>query len=729
MTTAHTTSAAPAPSERRQIRALPPELKNQIAAGEVVERPASVIKELVENSMDAGATHIDVTIEDGGQTLIMVRDNGSGIPQDELELAVTRHATSKVYNLDELMRIGSYGFRGEALPSIASVSSFRITSAPDSGTAGVPSDAYQISVLHGVVQEQGPAALHRGTLVEIRNLFGNVPARLKFLKTQSTEAKRCQDLLARLALARPDVGITFSIGKREVWRFPANQTLRDRLAVLWPPAITDEMLAFDHIRQGYRAYGLTGHPQKAQPRPDRMLFWVNGRAVNDRLMMRATRDAYKGRLLSKEYPQVALFLELDPEWVDANVHPAKNEVRFRDENAVYMAVRRAVEQALESLTTLEQVEAGQDPFTSAAPKDMGTPRADSGRPAPATKPLGFWGSMDDRSVMPQRHHAPVPAPTSADTGFVQTPGVRRDMAPAAMPVHEPDAFSAVPQPPRGTTAAMPRNTDEAEATPTPDTTGAFRTTEPAPPAPSAYAPSTVTQEPAATSVEIETGLQATSAFMAQAAQDAMPEETTSDSTETFGTDNFSEGDTAVRIGDLTYMGQIGDTYLVVRQGRDKLVLLDQHAVHERILYQRIMRDASQGLSQLLAIPMSLPLHATESTRLQELWTELGEMGFSLQTEGSGSLRVKGIPASLSQSEARDFLREILSGQVQSMEDMWALMACKSAIKARQKLTPDEAAGLIAQWLKTPDRTYCPHGRPAVVQFDIDALEKLFKRKG
>ena len=185
----------------------------------------------------------------------------------------------------------------------------------------------------------------------------------------------------------------------------------------------------------------------------------------------------------------------------------------------------------------------------------------------------------------------------------------------------------------------------------------------------------------------------------------------------------------MRIGDLTYMGQIGDTYLVVRQGRDKLVLLDQHAVHERILYQRILRDASQGLSQLQAIPMSLPLHSSELARLQEMWTELGEMGFSLQTEGGGSLRVKGIPASLSQSEAREFLREVLSGQVQSMEDMWALMACKSAIKARQKLTPDEAAGLIAQWLKTPDRTYCPHGRPAVVQFDIDALEKLFKRKG
>ncbi|WBF66860.1 DNA mismatch repair endonuclease MutL [Desulfovibrio subterraneus] len=712
MTTEHTTP----PAQRRKIKALPPELKNQIAAGEVVERPASVIKELVENSIDAGATHVDVTIEDGGQTLIMVRDNGSGIPQEELELAVTRHATSKVYDLDELMRIGSYGFRGEALPSIASVSSFRITSAPDSGVAGVPSDAYQITVLHGVVQEQGPAALHRGTLVEIRNLFGNVPARLKFLKTQSTEAKRCQDLLARLALARPDVGMTFSIGKREVWRFPANQTLRDRLAVLWPPAITDEMLPFDHIRQGYRAYGLAGHPQKAQPRADRMLFWVNGRAVNDRLMLRATRDAYKGRLLSKEYPQVALFLELAPEWVDANVHPAKNEVRFRDENAVYMAVRRAVEQALETLTTLEPVQAGQDPFVGGPAQsadDMGAPSSafaqrqshgperdpahartqgtqgtqETGR-GPATKPIGFWGSMDDRSVMPQRG---TPSPAT-HTEFVQTPGVRRDMAPAAMPVREPMAAPAAHH--RQDEASEAGQQDLHQAAPQ-DGQQAGHGAE--------YRAGHETDEPA----------------YAQHGPDSPAQTDTS----------FTEGETAMRIGDLTYMGQIGDTYLVVRQGRDKLVLLDQHAVHERILYQRILRDASQGLSQLLAIPMSLPLHSSELARLQEMWTELGEMGFSLQTEGGGSLRVKGIPASLSQSEAREFLREVLSGQVQSMEDMWALMACKSAIKARQKLTPDEAAGLIAQWLKTPDRTYCPHGRPAVVQFDIDALEKLFKRKG
>ncbi len=662
----NTTQQTPAP--RRAIRALPPELKNQIAAGEVVERPASVIKELVENSLDAGATHIDVTVTDGGQTLIAVRDNGSGIPREELELAVTRHATSKVYDLDELMRIGSYGFRGEALPSIASVSDFRITSAPASDDPATPSEAFCIHVLHGTVRDQGPAALHRGTLVEIRDLFANVPARLKFLKTQSTETKRCQDLLSRLALARPDVGMTFSVGQREVWRFPANQTLRDRLAVLWPPAITDEMLPFDLQRQGYRAYGLAGHPQTAQPRADRMLFWVNGRAVNDRLMLRATRDAYKGRLLSKEYPQAVLFLELDPEWVDANVHPAKNEVRFRDENAVYLATRRAVEQALDSLTTLQQVPPA---FAEDAEASQHTPASGQEDPREA-RPAGFWGSADHAPIISRTREADTSAPNEhADSGtFVPSPGIRASAA-TGMALREP--------------AYAPRHTQ-----------------------------GTLDLPPAAQPPRAEDSQDA--AEPAYASHDDAPAQT-------------ETGDAAVHIGTLTYLGQIDDTYLVVRQGRGTLMLLDQHAVHERILYQRIRRDASQGHSQLLAIPATMALHAAEAARLQEMWTELGDMGFSLQTEGSGALRIKGIPLALSQGEAREFLREVLSGQVQSMDAMWALMACKSAIKAHQHLTRDEAAGLIAQWLDTPDRTYCPHGRPAVVQFDGDALEKLFKRKG
>ena len=685
---------------RRHIKVLPSDLRNQIAAGEVVERPASVVKELVENSIDAGATHVDITIEEGGQTLIQVRDNGHGIPQDELEMAVTRHATSKVTSLEELMSIGSYGFRGEALPSIASVSTFTITSAPAPEVANTPADAFFIKVEHGNIVSQGPAALHQGTVVEIRDLFANIPARLKFLKTKNTETKRCQEMLSRLALARPDVGFTFTNNGREVWRFPTNQTLRDRLAILWPPAITDSLLPLDHTREGYTIRGLAGHPQKAQPRADRMLFWVNGRSVNDRLLMRAVRDGYRGRLLSKEYPQIALFLEMQPELVDANVHPAKNEVRFQDENSVYLVVRKGIERALDDLTVLEQTEGTNDPFTT-SPSAHHAPAAtqaslnlDSTPP----KPAGFWGAADDHGVI---NRNPNTEPTGYETEVVRT-------------AHTAITRTAISQ-----TSDMDENNDVSlKFSPSTDQ-------EPAP-----YAPVLELEEQSTvTSEQAELSLTPPTEASSEETNAAMAKTSAAEYYEPQGHAESEPESQNVTVGDLTYLGQLADTYLIIRQRNQKLILLDQHAVHERILFERIKRDASQGHSQLLALPINLALHPSEAHRLQEMWGDLEKIGFSLATSGETEVRVKGIPTALETAEAKGFLREILSGQISSMEDLWAMMSCKSAIKAGQKLTSDEAAGLIAQWLTTPDRTYCPHGRPAVLQFTIDDLEKMFKRKG
>ncbi|MDR2056275.1 MAG: DNA mismatch repair endonuclease MutL [Desulfovibrio sp.] len=617
--------------KKRRIVLLPPELRNQIAAGEVVERPASALKELVENSLDAGAGRIDVTLENGGQSLIRVQDDGCGIAAEDLELAVTRHATSKIENFHDLERLNSYGFRGEALPSIASVSRFSIASAvsPADGQGA----GYCLEVEHGRIAALRPSALHRGTVVEVRDLFANVPARLKFLKSPSTELRRAQEWLSRIALARLKAGFTLNSGGREALRFLPDQSLRDRLAQIWPALIMDALLPVDMERHGIRVRGFAAAPQVSQPRGDRILLYVNGRPVIDKGLLAAVREAYKGRLTSRDYPQAVLFVDLDPAGVDVNVHPAKSEVRFRDSAAVFSAALGALRNALIAGSAV--------PDAPAEDKSAHAPR-------------GFWGEIDNPRLLPRRESAGH----TAAFAYCQ-PGQTAHSSLA-------EAASAY-----GETAAQPRSAEESAAS--------------------------VSDRPRRPIAREEDGRTPRPPH-----EPPLP-------------------------GRFAYLGQVAETYLALRDDSGALILVDQHAAHERVLFEAAQKDAFSGKSRPLALPLELRLHPSEKARFYELDKHLRSLGFELAC-ADASLLVLATPPLLSRAHAGQFLREALAGRKDDLAEMLASMSCKGAVKAGQRLTDDEAAGLLAQWLAVAEREYCPHGRPCMLRWDAAALEKLFKRR-
>ncbi len=596
----------------------------------MVERPASVVKELVENSLDAGATQIDVRLDNGGQSLISVRDDGHGIGPDELELAVTRHATSKISAIDDLENILSYGFRGEALPSIASVSRFRIVSGAGRDMPGV---GRCLEVEHGRNISISMASLACGTLVEARDLFANMPARLKFLKSPATELKKAQGWLYRLALARLETGFSLAAGDRNIASFVAGESLEARLARIWPEEIVEEMAPFEADMHGMRIHGLAAPPHLRQPRSDRMLFYVNGRAVNDKKLLAAAREAYRGRQVGKDYPQLVLFVEINPSEVDVNVHPAKTEVRFRNESALFSAVFMALGNA----------------FDQGAPlaASLGAPARESG---PVLQPRGFWGEMDMPPIMKPRQK---PAQTAGGWQVIQPQPSIPDQETPEMAMEEAAAYGSG---------------------------GSFESFEPAPKQMIGHR-----QDP---------GLTASA---------------------------------PAAIGSLCYLGQIALTYLVLRDESGALLLLDQHAAHERVLYWRMERGQMADNSQTLMLPLEIALTEAGLENLNAAEPYLKKFGF-LYKRTASSIVAEGIPQILSRSEAAVFLREVLTGSRTDAGAMFASMACRGAIKAGQELSVDEALGLVRQWLDTPDADYCPHGRPCVLRWDEQALEKLFKRR-
>jgi len=682
------------------IRVLPPHLQNQIAAGEVVERPSSVVKELLENSLDSGADRVQISLDGGGLGLILIQDNGRGMDPAELRLALTRHATSKISAVEDLESIATFGFRGEALPSIASVSRMRLTSRSQDSP-----DAHYLDIHFGDFREEGPAAMVQGTRIEVRDLFANVPARLKFMKTQATEVRRCQEVLERMALARLDVAFKLSIGERAVLRFVNGQDLLARLGVVWPPAVVQSLTPVENEMHGCMVTGFAGLPHVGQARPDRMLFYVNSRPVQDRVLLRAVRDAYKGRMLSREYPVSVLFITTGPGEVDVNVHPAKTEVRFRDEKLMFSMVRTAVARALD----LGSPSAG---MTSVL-DHKAPPLRNELHPGPKYATYQDYlaevaqEGTAPRSLTSEPSGRPPCADDSGHFPSFRTRSADAEQAGKPFAHGELEAMDDVPAFMRKGGAGYPRGDTVIEG----DTdvfgicrqNGGTRSASP----------------------ESEKGMNTPSG------ERIRQPSALHDSGKYNGVDYGAESKrpAPARAGrGVEYLGQVAGTYLVLRLAGQGLALLDQHAAHERVLFEKMRAAHSKGQSQPLGIPFEISLHPAEQKKLAKLWPDLTSLGFQLQSSKPTVVTVRGIPPILSTGQAKEFLREALTGQAKGMEDLWAVMSCKAAIKAGDRLAEDEALALVESWSKAKDRDYCPHGRPVVVSWDKKELEKLFKRR-
>ncbi len=600
--------AAAAP--RRRIRELPDELISQIAAGEVIDRPAAAVRELVDNALDAGATQVTVRLAAGGVRLISVEDDGAGISPDELPLALKRHATSKITSLADLERVGTMGFRGEALAAMASVADLSITT-----RTAQDAHAWRLQARSG---ELTPAARAVGTTVDVQELFFSTPARRKFLKTDATELSHALDAVRRHALARPDVGFSVWHEGRLVaqWRAgPAAQRLAEVLGADFGAA-SRELQA---TRGPLRLHGRVGQPEASRARADQQYLFVNGRYVRDRLLMHAVRSAYEDQLHGTRQPAYALFLQIAPELVDVNVHPAKAEVRFRDSRAVHQAVRSAVEDAL------------------------ATTRAAATSASPSTPPEGL----------------PLP-PSSA--------AVPAPWGPPAVPAWQPSLALR----------------DEPLVR------------EPAPAWAAAARP-------------LPAGLQAAAAAREQ--QPAWP------------------------LGRA--VAQIGGVY-VLAENEQGLVVVDMHAAHERIVYEKLKRDAGDGVlqAQPLLIPVSFAATAQEVAVAEAEAGALHELGLDVSVLSAGTLAVRSRPAALADADLAELTRSVLAELAEAgasrvvrraRDEILATMACHGAVRANRRLTLDEMNALLREMEATERADTCNHGRPTWRQVTMKELDALFLR--
>lgn len=651
---------------------------DKIAAGEVIERPASIVKELVENAIDAGATHVTIEIEEGGISLIRITDDGSGIMKEDIRNAFLRHSTSKIRNVEDLLHITSLGFRGEALSSIAAVTKVEVitkTKEAILGTRYVIEGGQELSL-----DEAGSSD---GTTFIIRQLFYNVPARRKFLKTAMTEAGHVQDLLIRLALSHPEVAFRFLNNNQEKLRTSGSGKLKDVIYNIYGRDVASNLLELDYRQGGIHITGYLGKPLITRGNRNFETFFVNGRYVKSTMISRAVEDAYKDFMMQHKFPFVVLHFQVDTETVDVNVHPTKMELRFQNQQEVYKTVFEAIHRQLLEPELIPQVEVP-EPLTSPVQEKKKTPSPDL--------------KLVRRAIPSDSKEAAVSIVTTPRDSAAQTVP-----EPVKEEPHNEDYFIRKM---RERVMSYHNRNSSAEVK---DQKKIFRPEE--------------QKKRIQTSVREATTYKINETPVVQ-----KPEQL-----------NLFEEKLLKREVRAEYrlIGQVFDTYWLV-QFQDNLYIIDQHAAHERVLYERTLKEMKnrEFTSQYLSPPIILTLSMQEAELLKTHKERFERIGFEIEPFGGEEYAIRAVPANLFSIAKKELFMEMLDNLADSLstnmtpdiiDEKVASMSCKAAVKGNNRLSAQEVDALIGELLELENPYHCPHGRPTIIAMSKKELEKKFKR--
>lgn len=636
----------------QKVQLLDQNTANQIAAGEVVEKPASVVKELVENSLDAGADNVEITIFGGGTEYIRVVDNGSGMSEENAKLAVLRHATSKIRAAEDLLHLNTLGFRGEALPSIASVSNFQLLTRPVTEEF-----ATSIKIDGGDQAECIATGGHTGTTIIVENLFFNVPARRKFLRTMQTEGRYISELITKLALSRPDVRFKLVSNDKEILSTPGNGDLVDTIKALYGKNVSDELLTVDFADSEVKVRGFIGKPTLLKGTRQWQTLLVNGRTITNRMIAKAIDHAYQSQIPKSGFPFAVLNITVDTESIDVNVHPQKSEIKFSDDSTVYKAMYKALTDALTR------------PM-SAKPQDLSL--------------------LDDSELQVFR---PAEAKTESKASAQESAMTEIKQA---LKIEQP----VFKEPSVSVTSATEIHSE--------------------------YRPQqqSVWKEPEYTYRPPKTE----------------PVYTISETRDVFDKqDNIASNiidftDTDSGVDTIWPLGQVDRTFIIA-QSEDSLFLIDQHAAHERILYDKLVAAHNDIPAQQMLIPLYIDVTAQDVNMIEEHREEFLRLGVDIEAAGETMLRVSSLPSDIKADDAEDFVRDItkMLSELRTInasdlrQNILHMTACKAAIKAGEILNMRQMRQLIIDLCNTEHPFTCPHGRPCMVEINSAELYKMFKR--